>query len=55
LEGFFKGLDTQLNFITPYHPQMDGKIERINQILEDMVKMYVMDKPGKWEEKFVLI
>lgn len=29
---------------------MDGKIERINQILEDMLRMYVMDIPVKWED-----
>ena len=23
--------------------------ERVNQVLEDMLRMYVMDKPGKWE------
>jgi hypothetical protein len=38
-----------LNFITSYHPQTDGKIERVNQIIEDMLRMYVMDKPSKWE------
>ena len=26
----FAGLDTNLNFITIYHPQMDGKTERMN-------------------------
>ena len=33
----FAGLDTNLNFSTSYHPQMDGKIERTNQIVEDML------------------
>ena len=28
---------------------MDGKIERVNQILEGMLIMYVMEKLGKWE------
>ena len=28
---------------------MDGKTERVNQVLEDMLRTYVMDKPGKWE------
>jgi transposase InsO family protein len=30
----FAGLNTNLNFSTSYHPQMDGKIERTNQIVE---------------------
>ena len=44
----FKGLDTQLNFSIAYHPQNDGKIKRNNQILEDILRMYVMDIPSKW-------
>ena len=28
---------------------MDWKTERVNQILEDMLRMYVMDKLGKWK------
>jgi transposase InsO family protein len=46
---FFKGFGTDLNFIISYHPQSDGKIERVNQVIEDMLRMYVMDKPSKWE------
>ena len=33
----FSRLEMQLNFITAYHPQIDGKIERVNQIVEDML------------------
>ena len=36
-KSLFKGLDTKLNFSTAYHPQMDGQIERVNQVLEDML------------------
>ena len=46
-KALFKGLGTQLNFNTAYHPQMDGNTKRENKVLEDMLKMYVMDKPGK--------
>jgi hypothetical protein len=47
--GLFKGFGTNLNFSTTYHPQTDGKTERVNRIIEDMLRMYVMDKPSKWE------
>ena len=39
----------QLNFSTPYHPQTDGKTERVNWIVEDILRMYVMNNPTKWE------
>ena len=36
-KDLFKGLDTQLNFSSVYHPQMDGHTERVNQVREDML------------------
>ena len=29
---------------------MDGQTERVNQIVEDMLRMYVMNNPTKWED-----
>ena len=40
----FKGLNTTLNFITSFHPQRDGQTERVNQVLEDLLRMYVKDQ-----------
>ena len=54
-KALFKGLDTQLNFSTAFHPQTDGQTERVNQILEDMLRMYVMNQPKKWEEYLHLV
>ena len=54
-KDLFKGLDTQLNFNVAYHPQTDGKTKRTNQILEDMLIMYVIERPGKWEEYLYLV
>jgi hypothetical protein len=48
-KGIFKGFGTNLNFNTTYHPESDGKTERVNQVIEDMLRMYVMDNPSKWE------
>jgi transposase InsO family protein len=36
--GLFKGFGTNLNFSTTYHPQSDGKTERVNRIIEDMLE-----------------
>ena len=51
----FVDLGTKLNFSTAYHPQTDGQSERVNQVLEDMLRMYVMDKPSKWEDYLHLV
>ena len=34
---------------------MDGKTERVNQVLEGMLIMYVMGKLGKWEDYLHLV
>jgi hypothetical protein len=51
----FKGFRTNMNFSTTYHPETDGKIERVNQVIEDIIRMYVMDKPSKWENYIHLV
>ena len=33
-----------------YHPQTDGQTERINQILEDMLRACVLSYSKKWDE-----
>jgi hypothetical protein len=48
--GLFKGFRMNLNFNIAYHPEFDGKTERVNQVIEYMIKMYVVDKPSKWED-----
>ena len=42
-KSLFKGMNTTLNFSTSFHPQMDGQTETVNQILEDMLRMYVRE------------
>ena len=51
----FKGLNTTLNFSTSFHPQTDGQTERVNQVLEDLLRMYVKDQLGKWEDYLHLV
>jgi len=54
-KGLFKGFGTSLNFSTTYHLESNGQIKRVNWVIEDMLRMYVMDKPSKWEEFLHLI
>jgi transposase InsO family protein len=37
-ERLHETLDTQLHISSTYHPQTDGLTERVNQILEDMLR-----------------
>jgi hypothetical protein len=49
------GFETKLLFSTTYHPQTDGKTKRVNQILEDMLRMHVINQPKKWEDYLPLV
>lgn len=37
-----KELEIKLNMNSTYHPKINGKIEHVNRVLEDMLKMYQM-------------
>jgi hypothetical protein len=54
-KGLFKGFRTNLNFSTTYHPESDGQTERVNRVIEDILRMYVMDKPSRWEDYLHLV
>jgi hypothetical protein len=41
-------LDTQLRFSSAYHPQTDGQTKIVNQILEDMLRAYVLQYGRSW-------
>ena len=45
----------ELAFSTTYHPQKNGQTERVNRILEDMLRMYVMHQQQKWEDYLPLV
>ena len=53
--GLFKGFETNLNFSTTYHPKSDGQTERVNRVMEDILRMYLMDKPSRWEDYLHLV
>jgi hypothetical protein len=33
-----------------YHPQMDGQTKQVNQILKDMLRAYVLEHQGSWDQ-----
>jgi transposase InsO family protein len=43
-------LDTQLRFSSAYHPQTDGQTERVNQILEDMLRACALQYGRSWDK-----
>jgi hypothetical protein len=54
-KGLFKGFGKNLNFNTTYHLETNGKTKRVNEVIEDMIMMYVIDKPSKWEYYLQLV
>jgi hypothetical protein len=54
-KSFMVGFETKLFFSIAYFPQIDGQTERVNQILEDMLRMHVMHQPKKWEDYLPLV
>jgi hypothetical protein len=48
-------LGTQLNLSKTYHAETDGQTERLNQVMEDMLRMYVMDNQTHWEKYLPLV
>jgi hypothetical protein len=54
-KSLMAGLETNLLFSTAYHRQTDKQTERVNQILEEMLRMHVMHQPKKWEDYLPLV
>jgi hypothetical protein len=53
-EELHKSLGTKLLHSSAYHPQTSGQTERVNQILEDMLRACVLDFSQKWDECLLL-
>jgi hypothetical protein len=51
----FSRFETKFIFGTSYHPQTNEQTERVNQVLEDMLRMHVMHHPRKWEDYLPLV
>ncbi|WVZ89539.1 hypothetical protein U9M48_035923 [Paspalum notatum var. saurae] len=49
-EQLQKSLGTKLIHGSAYHPRTSGQVERVNQILEDMLRARVLTYSTKWDE-----
>jgi hypothetical protein len=47
-------MDTKHNFSLAYHPQIDGQIERTNQILEDMLRACAPKYGKSWDKSLFI-
>jgi transposase InsO family protein len=50
-----KSLGTKLLYSSAYHPQTSGQTERVNQILEDMLRTCVLEFWQKWDDCLPLV
>jgi hypothetical protein len=49
-EQLHASLGTHLIHYLAYHPQMDGQTERVNQILEDILRVCIMEHQESWDK-----
>ena len=54
-KSFQKAMGTKLMMSTAFHLQTDGQLERTIQVLEDMLRVYVLDLKGSWEKHLPLV
>lgn len=53
--SLFKSLGTNLLFSSAYHPQTNGQTERVNQILEEMLRHYIQSRLASREDYLPLV
>ncbi|TYK29795.1 pol protein [Cucumis melo var. makuwa] len=53
--GLQAAIGTRLDFRMTFHPQTDGQTERLNQVLEDMLRACALEFPGSWDSHLHLM
>ena len=55
VQELFRVLDIRKTRTTPYHPQSDGMVERLNATIEQMLRCYVDKNQRDWDSKLSLV
>ena len=53
--SLFQAVGTQLNLSTAYHSQTDGQTKRVNQVIEDILRVYCSRESKKWIQYLPLV
>ncbi|MCO5611318.1 hypothetical protein L7F22_065570 [Adiantum nelumboides] len=53
--GLFENMGTTLKFSSSFHPQTDGQSEEANSTVLDLLKCYLSEHKGKWEQYLPLV
>ena len=53
--SFQRAMGTDLAMGTAYHPQSDCQTERLNLVIEDMLRACIIDFGGSWEDHLPLV
>ena len=54
-KAFMKDLGSKLRMSSAFHPQTDAQTERVNQVLEDMLRACVLDFHSSWVKHLPLV
>ena len=54
-KSFQKAMVTRLTMSTAFHPQTDDQSERTIHVLEDMLRVCILDHKGSWEKHLPLM
>jgi hypothetical protein len=54
-EAVFKVLGTKLDMSTADHPQTDGQTERVNRVVEDILRSICAETPKRWSAMLPLV
>ncbi|KAG2801170.1 hypothetical protein PC112_g20156 [Phytophthora cactorum] len=54
-KSLFQVLGTRLDMSTADHPQTDGQTERVNRVVEDILRSVCAEAPRRWSEMLPLV